>query len=226
MKNIEWQDRVASRNKTDILTVVKLVLSVVPVSIGLTIAMGNGIGNWTQMTEYILAITLNLLAIPIGIFNLGEFIGFSGLFDFSLFEWNVIAIMWIVMGTMISDAIFSAIGLYKRPIAEPHIGTVAAVNVVPILTAGLIESIYGGGLEMIGKVWLAVYMNVLLLPTIILGDTYSTFGIEQWLGIIGGIVVVILSLGVVGYVFGNSKTFVRGLLDRTGITKLTSSNDR
>lgn len=195
--SFEWVES----DTTDLETFIKILLGVGVMATGLSFAT-EGLFSVDVVGEYILAVLLNVLVIPISILELGDQIGFPELFQFGFLEWNVIVLMWVFVGWNLSDALFRAVGVINTPMPEPSLSAIVSSAGVGILAGGIVESAIGGGVQTVGKVWLAITFNVGLLPTFIMSDIYN-WQLTEWLAVLGAVLVTGLAFGLVSYVVGD-----------------------
>ena len=196
--SVEWED--TGDRTTDLKTLVSLILAVGTFGTALSFAM-SGSFDLELVGEYILAVALNVLTIPIAIFNVGEMVGRPELFEFAVLEWNVVILLWVLVGWSLSDAIFRVFGILSRPMPEPSISGVFSAAGIGIITGGIVETAIGGGVETVGQVWVAITFNILLIPTFIFGEAYNNFQTTEWLVVIGAVTVTALTFALLTLAF-------------------------
>lgn len=187
--------------KFDLHSVAKVTVLVGAIAAALSMATTGELGEVRSIGEFFLAIALNIFAIPIAYFDLGSYIGQSGLFDFPMWTWNVVVLMWLVVGFFFVNPVLKFVNL-DRQAPVPTWPSVTSILVVPAATGIAVSYIvFDGAVETIGEVWMMVVFHIFLIPSYVLYDQF-VYDLEVYLAVIGGLVVIGAGLGLLFRFYG------------------------
>ena len=127
--------------------------------------------------EYFIAIFLNVLTVPVWLF--------TDFFDpalFEILEWNVLIVLWAVLSFNWMIIAAKLTSSKRAPIRD--VPTDFKIQLGVLLTPALVA--VGGawyldaGLEAIGEFWLAILLNVSLVLSAVLAQSYEFMTVLDW----------------------------------------------